>query len=349
MTLVSPVPARPGSGLPAGIAIRTAAAGEHEIVGRLTADGFASGPYGAATDPDRLALLHDAAGRAASGDLLVAVDSATGALVGTASLLRAGTRYARRAVAGEAEVRLLATSSAGRGRGIGAALMEAAIERSRAWGLDGLVVDTGAANLTAQRLYHRLGFERVPARETAHIPGIGVLAVFRYALQADGGVLVRLVHHGEVDRVAELALGAYSADYDLSAGYRSSIVDMGPRAREHEVWVAQDRATGALLGTVATPRPGAHISDLGRSGELDFRLLAVDPAARGRGIGELLTRHVIALARLRGLNRVVLNSGAEMVAAHCLYERLGFVRLPERTTVLPDGRPLYAFGLDLST
>ena len=342
--MTGPVPVAAGP----GVTIRSAQPGEYPLVGRLTAEGFASGPYGVATDPDRVALLHDAAGRAASGDLLVAVDDVTGALVGTASLLRAGTRYARRALADEAEVRLVATSTAGRGRGVGSALMEAAIDRSRAWGADGLVVDTGAANVTAQRLYHRLGFERVPERETTHIRGIGVLAVFRFRLRARDGVLVRLVRPAEVDRVVELAVGAYAADYDLSPRYLASIADMGPRAREHEVWVAQDRGTGALLGTVATPRPGAHISDLGLAGELDFRLLAVDPAARGQGVGALLTSHVIDLARLRGLRRVVLNSGADMVAAHRLYHRLGFARLPERTTLLPDGRPLWAFGLDIT-
>ncbi|RYV50235.1 GNAT family N-acetyltransferase [Pengzhenrongella frigida] len=333
---------------PSGITIRLAHPHEHAEVGLLTVAGFAAGPYGAATDPDRVALLHDAAGRAEAGELLVAVDDATGELVGTASLLRAGARYSRRALPDEAEVRLLATSQAGRGRGVGAALMESALERARGWGVTALVVDTGPGNLTAQRLYHRLGFERVPERETTHIPGVGVLIVFRFALQPGDGVLVRLVRVEELDRVSELSVSAYAGDFgDLSPTYLASIADVAPRALEHEVWVAEDRATGALLGTVATPRPGSHISPLGRPGELDFRLLAVDPAARGRGLGTLLTCHVIRLARLRGLRRVVLNSGPEMFTAHRLYERLGFVRLPERETFLPDGRRLYAFGLDL--
>jgi ribosomal protein S18 acetylase RimI-like enzyme len=331
-----------------GFTIRTARAGEYAEVGALTAAGFAAGPYGAATDPDRVALLHDAAGRAESGDLLVAVDDTTGQLIGTASLLRRGTRYARRAEPGEAEVRLLATALAGRGRGVGSALMTSAVERAREWGLDGLVVDTGAANHSASRLYHRLGFERVPERETAHIPGLGVLVVFRFDLQPRPGLLVRLVRVHELDRVADLTVAAYAGDYDdLSADYLASIGDVGPRARDHEVWVVEDRASGALLGTVSTPRPGANISLLGQPGELDFRLLAFDRAARGRGIGALLTAHVIQLARLRGLDRVVLNSGPQMYGAHRLYERFGFSRLPARTTPLPDGRPLYAFGLDL--
>ena len=328
--------------------IRAARPGEYGRIAQLTVDSFAAGPYGATTDPDRLALLGDCAGRASAGDLLVAADGATGDLIATASLLRAGTRYAEAARDGEAELRLLAVSPVARGRGVATALMHAAIARAREWGAAALVVDTGPANLTAQRLYHRLGFERCPDRETAPVPGVGVLVVFRYDLRATSGVLVRLARPGDLARVAELSVTAYTHDYALAADYVASIGDVAPRAREHEVWVAEDRATGALLGTVTTPRPGAHLSPLGGADELDFRLLAVDPAARGRGIGAQLTRHAMAVARWRGLRRVVLNSGPDMLPAHRLYERLGFARLPAReTTLLPDGRPLYAFGLDL--
>jgi len=116
------------------------------------------------------------------------------------------------------------------------------------------------------------------------------------------------------------------------------------------VWVAEDIATGAILGTVATPRPGGWISELGKTGELDFRLLAVAPAARGRGIGELLTRHVLTLARERGLGRVVMNSGPEMLGAHRLYDRMGFTRLPDRyVTFTSSNGPvtLLTFAYDL--
>ncbi len=329
------------------VSVRSARPDEYRQVGQLTHDGFATGPYGASMDLARIAFERDAAGRAATGDLLVAVDDASGTLLGTASLLRARTTYARVARDGEAEVRLLTTSLAARGRGVGAALMVAAIERARAWDVDAVVLDTGADNLVAQRQYHRLGFERVPDRETTHVPGVGILVVFRYDLRATDGVLVRLVRPEELDAVAALSVAAYSQAYDLPADYLARTADVEPRARAHEVWVAQDRATGDLLGTVTTPRPGEHVSPLGREGELDIRSLAVDPAVTGRGIGTLLTTHAIALARLRGLDRVVLNSGPDMFAAHRLYERLGFTRLPDRETHLPDGRPIHAYALDL--
>ncbi|MFI2752534.1 GNAT family N-acetyltransferase [Cellulomonas sp. P22] len=328
------------------IEIRTAHVAEHPAVAELTERGFAAGPYGHTHDEARLRLLRDAAGRAASGDLLVAAEGAE--LLGTASLLRAGTEHAREAREGEAELRLLTVAPAGRGRGVGAALVLECVARARAWGADALVLNTGPANSASRRLYERLGFIREIERETTVVGhGIGRIVFYRYDLSRSG-VLVRLVAAHEHDRVAALTVAAYSHDYELSEQYRAVLADVPTRAREHEVWVAQDLATGALLGAVATPRPGTHISALGQEGELDFRQLAVDPAARGRGVGALLTRHVVALAHERGLRRVVLNSGAHMVPAHRLYEKLGFVRLAERETRVVEGRPLYAFGLDLT-
>lgn len=161
-------------------------------------------------------------------------------------------------------------------------------------------------------------------------------------------VTVRLVEPSEHDAVAALLVEAYTSDYDISGEYRVSLSAVAERAAEHEVWVAVG-ADDQLLGTVATPRAGRLISELARDGELDFRLLGVSPAARGRGVGETLTRHVLDLARERGASRVVMNSGPQMISAHRLYHRLGFARFHERETrVLDDGTRLFAFVLELS-
>ncbi|MGD0554073.1 MAG: GNAT family N-acetyltransferase [Streptosporangiaceae bacterium] len=162
-------------------------------------------------------------------------------------------------------------------------------------------------------------------------------------------VLVRLADPGEYEAIGELSEAAYGHDYDISDHYRENLRAVAARAAEHQVWVAVDRHTGQLLGTVATPRPGGHISVLSRDGELDFRMLAVAPAARRRGIGRLLVEHVIALAAERGATRVVMNSAPDMTGAHQLYYVLGFARLTERETrtVPGHGQPLLAFGYEV--
>ncbi|HEU0180944.1 MAG TPA: GNAT family N-acetyltransferase [Agromyces mariniharenae] len=169
---------------------------------------------------------------------------------------------------------------------------------------------------------------------------------------APGGVEVRLVRDGEHEAVGALAREAYAGDFVLSAAYLVEIESVAERAREHEVWVAADAATGALLGTVSTPRPGRRMSAVARNDdELDFRFLGVSAAARGRGVGEVLVRHVMELAARRGIRRVVLNTGPEMQSAQRLYARLGFSRLHEREYVvdLPSGRSflLMAYGRDV--
>lgn len=154
--------------------------------------------------------------------------------------------------------------------------------------------------------------------------------------------------HAEAGRVT---VEAYRHSYDgLTAGYLASLADVAGRLAQGEVWVALD-AAGQIVGTVWVPRPGERLSPLAREGELDFRQLAVAPAARGRGVGEALTRHVIDLARARGARRVVMNSGPEMIGAHALYLKLGFSRLTEREhpVEVEPGRflDLRAFGFDL--
>ena len=52
--------------------------------------------------------------------------------------------------------------------------------------------------------------------------------------------------------------------------------------------------------------------------------VVVDAGARGRGIGELLTREAVSLAAKRGAQTVDLTSRPSRAAARRLYERAGF-------------------------
>lgn len=169
------------------------------------------------------------------------------------------------------------------------------------------------------------------------------------------GVVIRPVRPEEYSTAAAVLVTAYDHDYTLTEEYRENLSSIEHWATTQQVWVAVDTGSsgaGSLLGLVITPRPdGPPIAPLARPGELDFRLLAVHPDARRRGIGELLTRHVIDLARFRGSSAVVMNSGPEMRAAHRLYERLGFTRLEEREDRWVQGPAgpirLLAFGYPL--
>nr|WP_245190308.1 GNAT family N-acetyltransferase [Leucobacter exalbidus] len=152
--------------------------------------------------------------------------------------------------------------------------------------------------------------------------------------------------------VGALARTAYDESYPgLPADYLAEIEAVAERARTAQVWVAEDDATGAILGTVTLPEPGQVLSAVARDGEIDVRLLAVVGIARGRGVGGLLMRLAIDTARERGASRLVLNTSTEMPGARRLYERMGFHRLFEREEdiVREDGSAftLLAYGFEL--
>jgi ribosomal protein S18 acetylase RimI-like enzyme len=85
-----------------------------------------------------------------------------------------------------------------------------------------------------------------------------------------------------------------------------------------------------VLGTVTFVRPGTRYAEVSARDEGEFRMLAVSTAARGRGVGEALVRHCLRRATDLGLRALVLSTLPQMRSAQRVYERLGFIRTPER-------------------
>ena len=75
-----------------------------------------------------------------------------------------------------------------------------------------------------------------------------------------------------------------------------------------------------------------------------FRLLAVNPDARGKGIAKLLTNKCLDLAKKAGHPQVIIHSTKAMKIAWSMYERLGFKRASELDFVQGD---LEVFGFRL--
>jgi ribosomal protein S18 acetylase RimI-like enzyme len=156
---------------------------------------------------------------------------------------------------------------------------------------------------------------------------------------------IRLALASEYDAVGELTVEAYAHDGFVKGDYAMTLRAAADRAAKAELWVAAD-ATG-LLGTVTYCPPGSVYREIGLDDEGEFRMLGVSGRARGLGIGTALTVRCIERSRELGLNRLVMSSATYMVSAHRLYERLGFVRLPDRDWSPIPGVDLYAFALDL--
>lgn len=128
--------------------------------------------------------------------------------------------------------------------------------------------------------------------------------------------------------------------------YRARVRDVARRDAEAEVWVAVDG--DELLGCVTHCPPGSPWHELADEHEGEFRMLAVSPDARGRGVGTALANLCEDLARAHGTTAMVLSSLREMTGAHSIYERLGYERAPDRDWSPAPEVQLIAYAKELS-
>ncbi|MEU7279676.1 GNAT family N-acetyltransferase [Streptomyces sp. NPDC045431] len=179
-------------------------------------------------------------------------------------------------------------------------------------------------------------------------------------------ITIRAVRPEEHAALGELTAQAYLADGLLafadSDEYLIELRDVAGRAADAEVLVAVERGgvePGAaepgvpgrgerLLGGVTFAPGGGPLAELAGNGEAEIRMLAVACEDRRRGAGEALVRACVERARAAdGCRRVVLSSQQAMRTAHRVYERLGFVRTPERDWTPVPGVTLRTYALDL--
>jgi ribosomal protein S18 acetylase RimI-like enzyme len=151
---------------PVPVEIREAASNEYAAVGQVAVAAHAElVPPGDRGWTEYLVTLADVADRVTRTVVLVAVRGEK--LGGTVTIELEAT------IGDElvdlppqtASMRMLAVEPTARGRGIGRALVEAAIERCRAAGKVWLILETGPEQWIAAKLYRSIGFERDPGRD----------------------------------------------------------------------------------------------------------------------------------------------------------------------------------------
>jgi ribosomal protein S18 acetylase RimI-like enzyme len=149
--------------------------------------------------------------------------------------------------------------------------------------------------------------------------------------------------------IALLTVAAYRADWQVTPGnpYEPVLADVAGRARAGELLVATDPDSGKVLGAVLFVLPGSRFAELAGPGEAEFRMLAVHPSAQGRGVGEVLSRACLDRAAELGCRTVRIFTRDFAKPALRLYERLGFVRTPERDWSPMRGVQLLALRRDL--
>ena len=156
------------------------------------------------------------------------------------------------------------------------------------------------------------------------------------------GVTVRDAGPADHEAIARLTVASYvdGGHIDPADTYIENLSDVTGRARQSRVLVGEvDSGAGeaVVAGSVVLSLPGMPMSETSREGELEFRMLAVDPSVQRRGVARALVRAAIDRAeQLDGIDAVVLTTMVTMTGAHRLYESEGFVRVPERDWRLSD-------------
>jgi len=109
------------------------------------------------------AHLADTASRARDAELYVAL--LDGEVVGCVTFCPNGSSWGEIAQPGEGEFRMLGVLPSAGGRGVGVALTERCLERSRELGYHAVVLSSLPTMTTAHRMYERIGFRRTPDRD----------------------------------------------------------------------------------------------------------------------------------------------------------------------------------------
>jgi ribosomal protein S18 acetylase RimI-like enzyme len=147
-------------------------------------------------------------------------------------------------------------------------------------------------------------------------------------------------------RIAELTVGVYVDGGLATPAYAPELADGEGRASRSELLVVRDTA-GRVVGSVALVLAGDFGNVTASDAEAAFRMLVVDLDVQGQGVGRLLVTECLERARAAGKRRMVLSTDPLMTAAHRLYERLGFTRLPERDWSPVPGVDLLVYAIDL--
>jgi DNA-binding MarR family transcriptional regulator/ribosomal protein S18 acetylase RimI-like enzyme len=122
----------------------------------------------------------------------------------------------------------------------------------------------------------------------------------------------------------------------LVARIAADFIDRFDPQRE-ACWIAE--RDGANIGSVFLVQARDEVTQAPIGGAAQLRMLLVEPAARGVGLGERLVTECERFARAKGYRRIMLWTNSNLLAARGIYRKAGYQ--------LTKSEPHHSFGHDL--
>jgi DNA-binding MarR family transcriptional regulator/GNAT superfamily N-acetyltransferase len=126
---------------------------------------------------------------------------------------------------------------------------------------------------------------------------------------------------GDMGWVVQSHGALYAGEYGFDSSFEALVADIAAKflasfdASRERCWIAD--IDGGQVGSVFLVR---HTDDVAK-----LRLLLVDPAGRGQGLGRRLVAECIAFAQACGYRKITLWTQSILVAARKIYQDAGFV------------------------
>jgi DNA-binding MarR family transcriptional regulator/predicted N-acetyltransferase YhbS len=135
-----------------------------------------------------------------------------------------------------------------------------------------------------------------------------------------GEIALRSHRPGDLGWVVERHGALYAEEYGWDERFEALVAAIVARFVKHfdaareRCWIAE--IDGERVGAVLVVKQSRSTAKL--------RLLIVEPAARGRGLGRRLVEECIAFARAKGYRKLALWTQSNLATARAIYKRCGF-------------------------
>jgi len=166
----------------------------------------------------------------------------------------------------------------------------------------------------------------------------GAMATIRRLLGSTSAwpAILREPRPGDMGWVVQSHGALYASEYGWDASFEALVAEIAAKflhsfdASRERCWIAE--IDGAQVGSIFLVRESDEVAKL--------RLLLVDPAARGQGLGRRLVSECIAFSRACGYRKITLWTQSILVSARNIYRDSGFV--------LVKAEPHRSFGQSLT-